>query len=179
MPVFPKSWKQQAPINFWRTWLNGHVTTHALSEGSPPLLSRLQWKTTAAATVFPAQRYTTFLFSLLVCACLFVTPPFLISLCQHIPQTHPPSLPSNLSFWMEIVRGGGKKLGDLVGIYVSWPNRLHMLIVMTQDVADRIYLLFSSSKASLALLSSLWFPFLLLRELFFCFVLFFVFFAAP
>lgn len=112
----------------------------------------------------------------------FWTPPplpFLISLCQHIPQTHPPSLLSNLSFWMEIVRGGGKKLGDLVGICVSWPNRLHMLVVMTQDVADRICLLFSSSKASLALLSSLWFPFPLLRELFFCFVLFFVFFAAP
>lgn len=73
MPVLPKSWKQQAPINFWRTWLNDHVTTHGLSEGSPPVLSRLQWKTTAAATVFPPQLYTTSLFSLLVCACLFVS----------------------------------------------------------------------------------------------------------
>lgn len=109
IPVLRKSWKQQAPIHFWRTWLNDHVTTYAPSEGSPPVLSRLQWKTTAAATVSPPQLYTTCLFSLLVCACLFVfLPPSLISLCQHIPPTHPPSLPFNLFLWMEILRGGGK-----------------------------------------------------------------------
>lgn len=87
-----------------------------------------------------------FFWSLSLCTSLWSSPPLcfsLISLCQHIPQTHPPSLPFTVFSWLEIVRGG-RKLCVVVGIYVSWSNSLHMLVIMVQDVADIICSLFHS-----------------------------------
>lgn len=106
-PVFPKSWKQRAPINFCITWPADHVTAQAPSERSAPTLSRLQWKTTAACSYCITS--TTFL-GLPPSLCLFVCLPpplslFLISLCQHIPQK-----PSPVSaFWTFLLDGKTEK----------------------------------------------------------------------
>lgn len=52
---------------------------------------------------------------------------FLLSLCQHIPQTHPCHSPPKTSFrWKDWARGSaGEKSVALVWIYVSRPNVLH------------------------------------------------------
>lgn len=113
-----------------------------------------------------------------------VSPPLLISLCQHIPQTYPPLLPLPFEpfFWMERLRGGRegergkkkKKWSAVVGICVSRPNRLHMLVVMAQDVADLIYSLFifleppsRSPSVTIFRCLHLWRPFLLFIMLYF------------
>lgn len=69
----------------------------------------------------------------------------LISLCQHIPRTQPPSLPFEPVVWMERLSGwrrrGEKNKGkqsNVVGICVSSRNGHHMLISMLHDVADLI-----------------------------------------
>ena len=141
---FPVSRQQWGLMSIWITWRGDHVTTHILpgqSQTSTETLSRLQWKTTAAATVYPAHLTTTFWPP---SPFLYTTFCSLISLCQHIPQTQPPSLPfepplNGKTEWRE-----GKKWSAVVGICVSWTNRLHMLVVTVQDVACLIYSLFIS-----------------------------------
>ena len=134
-----------------------------------------------AATVLPPQL---FLDSPLLCVSLYVSPPlslFLISLCQHIPQK-----PSPVSaFWTFLLDGKTekrereRKKGLLLEyVSVGQPNRLHMLVVMAEDVADvlcSLIILFpppsqTSSPISLSnypSLFSLWIPFLLFIVLYF------------
>lgn len=74
---------------------------------------------------------------------------FLISPSLLIPQTHAPlhcltNLSSGRKDWVKKREGERerKKLTAVVGICVSWTNRLHMLLVMVQDVAHLIYTAF-------------------------------------
>lgn len=95
-----------------------------------------------------------FVVSLLsLCVCLHVSLRlflfFLISPSLLIPQTHAPlhcltNLSSGRKDWVKKREGERerKKLTAVVGICVSWTNRLHMLLVMVQDVAHLIYTAF-------------------------------------
>lgn len=120
---------------------------------STATLSRPQWKTTAGATVFPPLLPTTLWSLSSLCVCLHVSLRlflfFLISPSLHIPQTHAPlhcltNLSSGRKDWVKKREGERerKKLTAVVGICVSWTNRLHMLLVMVQDVAHLIYTAF-------------------------------------
>lgn len=76
-----KPWKQRAPVNVWRTWPDDHVTAREPSERSTAILSRLQWKTTAASycTSSAARHGLFFQVSLRLCTrlfCVFFLPPF-------------------------------------------------------------------------------------------------------
>lgn len=93
-----KPWKQQTPIHVWRTWPDDHVTVQEPSERSAAILSRLQWKTTAASYCTSSAARHHFFFGSLsdsahVSFVFFLPPLFslaLVGLCQHIPQSHPP-----------------------------------------------------------------------------------------
>lgn len=124
-----------------------------------------------------------FLWSLPPLFCLFVCLPLFSLACVsifHRPAT-PPPMPFEPFFWMERLRGGReggrgkkKKWSAVVGICVSWPNRLHMLVVMAQDVADLIYSLLIflkppswSPSVTIFRCFRLWRPFLLFIMLYF------------
>lgn len=145
---FQSPGSREAPSTFWMTWRGDHVTTDSslwLQDRSTPTLSRPQWKTTAAATVFPPLLPTTF-WSLpfFVCASMFLSHSFFSFSLLRLYMFHRPiplhcltNLSSGRKDWVKAREG--KKLSAVVGIYVSWTNRLHMLVVMVQDVAHLIY----------------------------------------
>lgn len=171
--LFPEPWQLRAPINFWITWPGDHVTTHSL-----------KWEEYTNSFQTPMENYCcSYCISSItfwsLCVCLFVSLPllsrFLISLCQHIPQTHPPfSVFGTFPLDGKTERWEEKKKSAFVGICVTWPNRLHMLVIMVQDVADLIYTLFIFSQASFPTslrnylsLFSLWILFLVFIVLYF------------
>ena len=108
-----KTWQEENPSlsrnpeNVCITWPCGHVTTHAswLQVRCTPTLSRLKWKTTAAANVFPPQLFRSLSFL------LFPSPPllFLLACVSIFHRPIPTSLPLEPFIWMEILRREGKK----------------------------------------------------------------------
>lgn len=120
----PTSWMESLPINFWVTWPGDHVTTHVPSERSSPTLSRLQWKTTDAATVFPPPLSITFWsLSFFVHVALYLSPSFPLSLaCVSIFHRPIPPLLCLLNLssrWKDWEEEGGGKNEVLLLEYVS------------------------------------------------------------